>query len=64
MRRHLLSLRRAVLGGSHILFSRIIPLDCPQPHMHPLWRLAEDVSLFKSFPGLLCLQVVPWVAVP
>lgn len=44
VRPHLFRIRRAILDGCRVLFSRVIPLDCTDPHTHPLWRLAEDVS--------------------
>jgi RNA polymerase II C-terminal domain phosphatase-like 3/4 len=43
VRAHLAAARRAVLAGCVVLFTRIIPLDCPDPEAHPLWRLAVQV---------------------
>ncbi|CAK9219826.1 unnamed protein product [Sphagnum troendelagicum] len=34
--------QRRVLTGCCILFSRIFPVGEMQPHMHPLWRMAEQ----------------------
>jgi RNA polymerase II C-terminal domain phosphatase-like 3/4 len=34
--------QRRVLAGCCILFSRIFPVGEMQPHMHPLWRMAEQ----------------------
>ncbi len=34
--------QRRVLTGCCILFSRIFPVGEMQPHMHPLWRIAEQ----------------------
>ncbi|KAI7844187.1 hypothetical protein COHA_002322 [Chlorella ohadii] len=32
--------RQAVLSGVCVLFSRVVPLDCKDPSVHPLWQLA------------------------
>ncbi|GAB4818767.1 hypothetical protein N2152v2_005813 [Parachlorella kessleri] len=60
VRRHLSAIRSAVLRGAHVLFSRIIPLDCPRPQAHPLWRLAEDLGAQCSTE--LCQSVTHVVA--
>ncbi len=35
--------RQAVLSGVCVLFSRVVPLDCKDPSVHPLWQLALKV---------------------
>lgn len=35
--------RQAVLAGVCVLFSRVVPLDCKDPSVHPLWQLALKV---------------------
>jgi RNA polymerase II C-terminal domain phosphatase-like 3/4 len=47
-------LRRSVLRGVQLVFSRVIPLDQP-PHTHALWQLAE------SFGAKCSKQFVPGV---
>ena len=39
-------LRQGILGGCQVLFSRVLPLDCPDPAAHPMWRLATMVIAF------------------
>ncbi|KAJ7201507.1 hypothetical protein O6H91_Y492700 [Diphasiastrum complanatum] len=34
--------QQRVLGGCRIMFSRIFPVGEAQPHLHPLWRTAEQ----------------------
>ncbi|KAH7436335.1 hypothetical protein KP509_05G014800 [Ceratopteris richardii] len=34
--------KRNILAGCKILFSRVFPQDEAQPHLHPLWDLAEQ----------------------
>lgn len=34
--------QRRVLAGCHVLFSRIFPVGEVNPHLHPLWRMAEQ----------------------
>lgn len=35
--------REGILAGVVVLFSRVLPRDCPQPSAHPLWQLATKV---------------------
>lgn len=42
--------QRRVLGGTQLVFSRVIPLQ-QEPQSHPLWKLAEQC-------GALCSTVV------
>ena len=44
VREHLAAVQRSVLSGCTVVFSRVIPLDMPQPEQHPLWQLAEKVG--------------------
>ncbi|KAG0555421.1 hypothetical protein KC19_12G168000 [Ceratodon purpureus] len=47
----LASEQRRVLAGCHVLFSRIFPVGEANPHLHPLWRLAEQ------FGASCCLHI-------
>eukprot|EP00897_Mesotaenium_endlicherianum_P005564 jgi/Mesen1/5035/ME000025S04437 len=43
--RHVLSsVRRRILQDCHIVFSRVYPVDIPNPQLHPLWRMAEGMG--------------------
>lgn len=44
VREHLQALRREVLSGCRLTFSRIIPRGDPHPQSHRLWQLAEQVD--------------------
>ncbi|XP_024362469.1 uncharacterized protein [Physcomitrium patens] len=43
--------QRRVLDGCRVLFSRIFPVGEANPHLHPLWRLAEQ------FGASCCLHI-------
>ncbi|XP_024357659.1 uncharacterized protein [Physcomitrium patens] len=43
--------QRRVLDGCRVLFSRIFPVGEANPHLHPLWRLAEQ------FGASCCLYI-------
>lgn len=43
--------QRRVLAGCHVLFSRIFPVGEVNPHLHPLWRMAEQ------FGASCCLHI-------
>lgn len=43
--------QRRVLAGCCVLFSRIFPVGEAAPHMHPLWRMAEQ------FGAACCLNI-------
>lgn len=43
--------QRQVLAGCCILFSRIFPVGEANPHVHPLWRMAEQ------FGATCCLNI-------
>jgi len=43
--------QRMVLAGCHVLFSRIFPVGEVNPHLHPLWRLADQ------FGASCCLHI-------
>ncbi|MCO5571402.1 hypothetical protein L7F22_025142 [Adiantum nelumboides] len=41
--RHVLStVKQTVLAGCKIVFSRVYPQGVSQPHLHPLWQMAEQ----------------------
>lgn len=43
--------QRQVLAGCCVLFSRIFPVGEANPHVHPLWRMAEQ------FGATCCLNI-------
>ena len=43
VRKHLAAVRSSILEGVRILFSHVIPQNYPQPRLHPMWQLAEQV---------------------
>ena len=43
VRKHLAAVRSSILKGVHLVFSHIFPQNTPEPHSHPMWRLAEEV---------------------
>jgi uncharacterized protein YjiS (DUF1127 family) len=42
------SARQAILRGVQVLFSRVLPLDCADPTVHPLWQLATKVGARRA----------------
>ncbi|KAJ7010148.1 hypothetical protein D5086_000576 [Populus alba] len=42
VRNILASEQRKILGGCRILFSRVFPVGEVNPHLHPLWQMAEQ----------------------
>lgn len=57
MRVLLRAARQAVLAGCTVLFSRVMPLDCRDPAVHPLWQLALKVRRgLPCQPVALCMQ--------
>lgn len=52
--------RQAVLAGVCVLFSRVVPLDCKDPSVHPLWQLALKVHPMAAGLSLSCMgNVMP-----
>jgi len=42
VRNFLASEQRKILGGCRIVFSGVFPVGEANPHLHPLWRTAEQ----------------------
>ncbi|CAN6472426.1 unnamed protein product [Victoria cruziana] len=42
----LVSEQRRILHGCKIIFSRVFPVGEANPHLHPLWKLAEQFGAF------------------
>lgn len=42
MRKILAAEQKKVLAGCKVVFSRIFPVGEQNPHMHPLWQMAEQ----------------------
>lgn len=47
VRTHLAAVRGSILEGVQLLFSHIIPQNFPRPQSHPMWQLAEQVTLLR-----------------
>jgi hypothetical protein len=43
--------RRRILAGVRVLFSRVVPRDCADPTVHPLWQLAVKVGAAAAAAG-------------
>ena len=50
VRPHLVAARAGILGGCHLLFTRLIPLGTASPQAHPLWQEAGQVRRTPALP--------------